>query len=300
MKNLNKVRILSILFLLSVLLIPIYALFDHVDWGGRSVGIGLGCVGSGYSVGGEVVMWNVGGLVFIDGGEVSGMYGMPFIGLSGIDMRYSMLALGKNLGGVQAVGLGVGMFDGAGVWSEGEYVIGYSRLVMDSKLGVGISVKYMEYKVKLDAAEYNDDPLLSKAGKGVVSGDIGLVYKLNSNLNIGLVVKDVLNPSISLGGEEEKLGMSYLGGINYVTGQDVKVVYSLGFMSSEGGTDYSLGLEAWLSGGRVGIRGSYSNFRYALGASYNLEKLRVDYTYAIPSQLTDTSGSHYVGVALRF
>lgn len=276
----------------------LYGIFNHVDWGARVVGVGLGYVGCG-DVDGSIVMWNGGGLGYIgSSNEIVGMYGIPFVGLGGIDLRYSMVSFVKGLGVQGGVGIGVGMFDGAGVWSENEYVIGYGRLI-GSNLGIGLVLKYLEYKVKLNPVEYGDDPLLSKGGKGVVSGDIGLVYSLNKSVKIGCVVKDMLGADIGLS-SEEKLGMSYLVGLNYIGGGEVRYILSLGYMGGDGESDYSIGGEVFLSGGRIIVRGSYSDFRYAIGGSYNLDKIRIDYTYAIPSQLTDTSGSHYVGVAFRF
>ncbi|MEN3014221.1 MAG: hypothetical protein ABDH23_06400, partial [Endomicrobiia bacterium] len=152
----------------------------------------------------------------------------------------------------------------------------------------------------LDSAEYGDDPLLSKGGKGVVSGDVGGVYSLSDNLRLGVVLKDIVNPDIGLG-SEEKVGMGYLAGISYVSiSGDNKFIYSLGYYGRGSDSSYSVGVEGWLSKGKVGIRGSYSDVRYSLGVSYNLDKIRIDYTYAIPSQLTDTQGSHYIGLVFRF
>lgn len=94
--------------------------------------------------------------------------------------------------------------------------------------------------------------------------------------------------------------MGYIAGVNYVRGREVKMLYSLGYYARGSDSGYSLGVEAWLSGGRVAVRGSISDVRYAVGGSYNLDKIRIDYTYAIPSQLQDTQGSHYIGVVFRF
>lgn len=294
----NKIKsITAAVILLSQ--VGICGIFDHIDWGARVVGIGYGYVGSAYADS-SIVLWNPAGAVGVDSvNELAGMYGMPFMGLgSGIDLRYSMISFVRKLDTTQAVGVGLGMFDVSGVWLEGEYVVSYSRGLSD-KLSLGLSIKYLEYKVKLNPAEYGDDPLLSKGGKGVISGDIGCVYKLSGNMNVGLVLNDVMSPEISLEGQE-KLEMGYMVGLNYVAGKDVKMVYSLGYYGRGSDSGYSLGCEAWLSGGKVAVRGSLSDVRYALGASYNLDKIRVDYTYAIPSQLSDTQGSHYVGLVFRF
>lgn len=295
----NKKRVNFIMLALTMMLSYIYCIFNHIDWSAKAVGVGVGYVGCG-DVDSSIVMWNPAGMVYIESpNELSGMYGMPFMGLAtGIDLRYSMISFGRKIDNKQSIGAGIGMFDGAGVWRESVYVVGYSRAL--DKLSLGLALKYLDYKVNLEASEYGDDPLLAKGGKSVISGDIGGVYNLSNNLKLGLVVKDVASPDISLSESGEKLEMSYFVGVNYITTGDTKMIYSLGYYGSASESGYSLGAEVFLSGGRIILRGSYSDVRYALGASYNLEKLRLDYTYAIPSQLTDTQGSHYVGLVFRF
>jgi len=272
-----------------------FGIFDHIDWGSRAVGIGFGI--ASYPEESLGLFWNPASIGSVSGKEINTMYGMPFMGLSGIDIKYMMGSFVTNLPVGGAVGVGAGMFDVSSVWKESLYVVGYGREI--NKFLVGAVIKYMEYKVLLSAEEYGDDPLLEKGGKSTISVDLGGVYKVSDNLNIGVAIKDVLEPEIGIE-TTEKINRGYLLAANYkIVSPNIETIISAGSYMYGSDNDFSVGVEAWLSGGRIGVRGSYLQYRYAIGASYNLEKLRVDYSYVIPSQLTENSGSHYISILLR-
>lgn len=287
--------VLSLILTLLCLINFSYAMFDHTDWGSRAVGVGFGI--ASYPQESLGIFWNPASIGSISGKEINTMYGMPFMGLSDINIKYILGNFVTNLAAGGAIGVGVGMFDVSDVWRESLYVIGYGREI--DKFLVGAVVKYMEYKVLLSANEYGNDPLLEKGGKSTISADIGGIYKMSENFNVGVTIKDVLEPEIGIE-ETEKVKRGYLIAASYkIVSPNMEAIISAGNYMYGNNSDFSVGAEAWLSGGKIGVRGSYLPYRYAIGASYNLEKLRVDYTYVIPSQLTETSGSHYISVLLR-
>lgn len=292
----KKIKLIYSLFFVSL---SFAGVFNHIDWGARVVGLGVGYVG-GIEADSNMIMWNPSGIVYIKStNELSGMYGIPFLGLGGIDLRYGMVSFVRKIDKLQTIGIGIGYFDGDNVWREGEYIIGYGRMIKE-KISVGVSLKYLEYKINLNAVEYGNDSLVRKGGKGIISGDVGVTYKPLNKIGVGVVLKDILESNIGLE-KTEKLELGYILGLNYLGFyKDLRLIYSLGYYGRGKENGYSLAAEAWLKEGKIGIRGSISDVRYALGGSYNLDKIRIDYTYCIPIQITENQGSHYLGVIFRF
>lgn len=294
-KKLKKQICVSTILFLIMFSCYSFAIFDHIDWGSRAVGIGFGI--ASYPKESLGLFWNPASIGLISDKEINSMYGIPLTGIGIDNIKYLMGNFVSGLPSGGAVGIGVGMFDVSNVWRESLYVVGYGREV--NKFLVGGVIKYMEYKVLLSADEYNNDPLLQKGGKSLISADIGGIYNASDKLSIGLVVKDILEPEIGVD-SSEKLSRGYLIAASYkIVSGNMETIISAGNYIYGNNSDFSIGAEAWLSGGRIGIRGSYMPYRYAIGGSYNIQKIRIDYTYVIYSQLTETSGSHYISVLLR-
>jgi len=285
--------VMGILLFLIFMSSNLYSVFDHIDWGSKAVGVGFGYVS--YDGEGLGLFWNPASIGSIYGKEVNSMVAIPFVGIKEIEMRYMLGNFVMNLSEYGVAGVGFGIFDVSDVWCESMYVVGYGRKIFDNFL-IGGVVKYMEFKILLSDNE-NEDPLLKKKQRLTFSIDLGAIYKVRENLNFGVTMKDVIEPKIT--DSSEKVSRGYLLGANYKFSMmpDADFIVSVGNYMYNRENDYSFGIELLLKNGKIGLRSCYLPYRFAVGCSYSLGKVRIDYTYVIPFQIN--SNSHYFSILLR-
>lgn len=260
-------------------------------------------LGEGYAVAGgdSGVIFKNPAAVGFEGSGVSGLYGMPFMEMSELGVKYMSGGFVYNLGVSGAVGVGIWMFDAGGIYKESVYVAGYSKVVKvaDKDLSIGGSIKFMNTQVGVNSNDYNDDPLLSKASKGVVDVDLGGILRVDEKVKVGLSVRNGLgnDAGVEL---EDKLDREISVGCGYFISkgsQDVEFLF--GVLSKGQDIKISAGVEAYIAG-KFGVRCGYTGNGYGFGVGLRLNKIYLDYGYLITSEFVEGGGSHYISLGMKF
>ncbi len=325
--NNNPVRRLLLSALAAAVLArPAAAAYEDVGVGARTTALGNAFTGVADDV--YSVYYNPAGLATLDRPEFGTTYSRLLTGLSdGSNVSNSFLGYAhpfdagrKGTAGVAWNNFGVG-----GLYSENQIMASYARSLFARTEGdryyLGGTLKYLSRSVGGTAAASNGisntgvatgtpDPVLQSVSKTNMDADLGFLWRVRPRWTVGLMIQHLMEPNIGFSetdklGRNIKLGGAYKTPFSTLTG-DVR------FQSApDGSTDKILAVaaEKWLPTllhGSFGLRGSLSigsrDFRQmGIGLSYKIGRMQFDYGFALPlSGLTSTSGSHRIGLGIRF
>jgi tetratricopeptide (TPR) repeat protein len=327
MKN-NNLRTVVALTVLLTACYPKAAMAAYED-----VGVGARVSGLGHAytaVADDVysVYYNPAGLATLDRPEFGTTYSKLLMGLSdGSNPSNSFLAYAHPIDGGRkgTFGAGWNYFTVGGLYRESQLMASYGRGVFartePNKYYVGGTLKYLTRSVggtpeaanginNTGVATGQADPVLQHASKGNLDADLGFLWRVKPRWTVGLMIQHVLTPDVGFSetdklGRNIKLGGAYKTPFSTLSG-DVR------FQSApDGSTDkiIAVAAEKWLPTllhGSFGVRGSLStgsrDFRQmSFGLSYKISRMQFDYGFALPiGGLTSTSGSHRLGLTLRF
>lgn len=170
------------------------------------------------------------------------------------------------------------------------------------KVALGVRLKYMEYLYPSSELLEND-PLFENNSrvKSVISPDIGVLYSNADKYYFGLTVFDLLEPDIGIN-QLSKLKRKIILSFGYkylMEKQSLQLLPLIGVRNYFNKTELSLGVEA-LYKNSLFLRVNYSSWNTAVGIGYLYKnKLEINYTYVILSEL-NTTGGHYISLSYRF
>jgi hypothetical protein len=178
--------------------------------------------------------------------------------------------------------------------------VSFSRRFMQNRLGLGLSLKYLQHGYTVsDAAK--SDPIFSQGtSKTASTVDLGGTYSLHRNVRLGLAVRNATEPNVGLAGEDKlprviQAGVG-LGAPQYRLALDVTSKSQT--TAKEPGLGYSLGGEYRLGHSPLVLRAGLNNQEMTAGLGFTLNNLRLDYSMLLNQDLNQgTSGSHRVGLA---
>lgn len=156
-----------------------------------------------------------------------------------------------------------------------------------------------------------DSALTNGSTAGAADADFGLLYRLKQHYAIGLAVQHVNEPNVAFGsGETDRLARAASLGVAYRSLLSNIALQLNTRKSPLGSQDLRLttALERWfpkLFVGEFGLRGALSigsraYKEVATGLSYRTRRIQIDYGFGIPLGGVSTSGSHRVGLSVRF
>jgi tetratricopeptide (TPR) repeat protein len=158
------------------------------------------------------------------------------------------------------------------------------------------------------------DPLFSNnnTSSNGLALDLGMMYKLTNSLSFGLAAINVNEPNMALDEDEEAIvpytlqtGLALkLGG----TASTIDLTYRNKKLNDKRDINVHLGIESWLAGGSVALRGGVNFHDMAVGASYVFKRsdmdAQIDYAFRYPlvleDAITDTYGTHQFSLNVRF
>lgn len=172
--------------------------FCNIGLGARPAALGNAYAATANDV--NSVLWNPAGMSQINKMQAS----FTFTKLLGL-VDYNSISFAMPFGTDQGLGAAL-ISSGDKQMHEYTFNMAYSRWLMPSKLSVGVALK-MRYASfgnnSLNASDYSlfepdeiQEGLLNQV-KGSAIGfgmDIGLLYNLHSNVNVGIMLKDIYSP----------------------------------------------------------------------------------------------------------
>ncbi len=304
-------KIILVAFVLALAETFVFAA-DVLDIGTSARSIGMGRAYVGLAGGAENVFGNPAGLKALKKLELSSMY----TNLSG-DVTYALVGVGvpKLFGG--NIGIGYASNNIADIYATSIDANGRATTLEPFTYGTNMLLgvyssnitKDIEYGIRLKYVKKGGS--ISAVGEGSGTNlDIGLLYKLNTDATLGLVIENALSGGLgsikwSNGVEEEMPQVINIGGKYFLRSFNTEIYSDLSFRKSSG-YEIRIGGEwnAWRNlDFRVGIEQlnaspSEKYINYSLGLGYKLNNLRVDYAYYLDTLLTYNS-RHYISIAIN-
>ncbi|MFI5363749.1 MAG: type IX secretion system membrane protein PorP/SprF [Elusimicrobiota bacterium] len=320
--------VLAAILALSLPALPARAAYNDYGTSARVAGMGMAYTAvadDAYSV-----YYNPAGLATLDQPEFASSYSRLLTGLSdGSNLQNSFLAYAHPLDGGRngTAATAVNYFTLDSLYRETSVFASYARAITRedsaSPIYVGLSEKYLNRALggtsaasnsitNTGAASATPDPVLQGASKTNFDTDIGALWRVRPNWNVGLEIQHILTPNISfVAGDGDTLGRNIKLGGAYRTPFST-LSTDLDFMTAPDGSfdkDINIGIEKWLPTllyGSFAVRGGlgYGSRDYrqiSMGLSYKVHKMQFDYAFVMPvGGFTQTSGSQRVGLTWRF
>jgi len=285
----------------------ISASFVDIGFGSRPMGMGGAFTGLANDI--NALMWNPAGLVSLQSKQAA----FSFTNQLNL-IQYHFLAFGMPLSADQGLGLGL-IYSGDKAMTEMTFQAGYAiSFLKDFSAGVNLKYRYSSFgKNSLDPSEFQvfeQDEIqegISDQVKGSGSGfglDLGLLYRLNQQVQFGLMVKDIYSPiywnsRVDNTAKQAKGSYSELIPTEVSLGTSLHLIDNITFnvdfspsVYKDVSSKLSSGIEAklvnviFLRTGFQHYPGVESNEKYMFGLGLDLKQvfdlsLLVDYSYMI-------------------
>jgi hypothetical protein len=283
------------------------ASFVDIGFGSRPMGMGGAFTGLANDI--NALMWNPAGLVSLKSDQAA----FSFANQLNL-IQYHFLAFGMPLSSDQGIGLGL-IYSGDKAMTEMTFQAGYAiSLFKDFSAGINLKYRYSSFgKNTLDPSDFQvfeQDEIqegISDQVKGNGSGfglDMGMLYRLNEEVQFGLMVKDIYSPiywnsHVDNTSKQAKGSYSELIPTEVSLGTSLRlidnVIFDVDYSPSvykDASSKLSSGIEAKLVNIislRAGFQhypGVESNEKYMFGLGLDLKQvfdlsILIDYTYMI-------------------
>ncbi len=308
---------------------PACAAFEDLGFGARAPGMGDAFTAVADDV--SASHYNPAGLAYLERTKVMASHAMFHTGLSdGSSLGLSGIAFATPISGGRNGTLGVlwHQFSLSGVYSEqtGQLSWGYRFDKQSSyeKFSVGASVKYLSHgftrleetynAVQDDLNQYgNTDPVLAGANsRSALDADVGALYRYSKRLTFGVAVQNAMQADVAFSeADQDKIPMKTRVGASYKLLWMLMAADARISKGPDGKMDKQLTIGAEkvfpsLDRGDISVRGSLAagdrEYKQAtLGFSYKIQKIQVDYGFALPlGTIKETSGNHKIALSYHF
>jgi len=198
------------------------------------------------------------------------------------------------------------------LYKETTVTFGYGKPL--GPLYLGLNTKGMFTYFKENVYTQND-PLFSNdnTSSNGLALDLGMMYKLTNSLSFGLAAMNVNEPNMALDEDEEaKVPLTLQTGLALMLGgtaSTIDLTYRNEKLNDKRDINVHLGVESWLAGGSVALRGGVNFHDMAVGASYVFKRgsdmdAQIDYAFRYPlvleDAISDTYGTHQFSLNVRF
>lgn len=309
----------AIALVLSQCISPASAAFLDDGWGARPVG--MGGAFTAIADDSNAALYNPAGIIQVQWNEVSAMYSRLFSGLTlysaddQVHLDQSYLAfVSKPINRFGSWGLSWANFNTTHLYREDTVTLSYARYLgdfyepLDSKVSLGVNLKFLRRGISLDARTASDPVFAGGTTASGLTGDIGLLYKPDQGIlegwRLGLAAKNITRPDVGFG-ETDRVPLETRLGLAYQDKQRPYLVPALDLTHRNGTIGVAAGLESWLFHDTLGLRAGVNRDEGAAGISYYQAfnknfGLRLDYGIAVPYYVQGTNGSHRLAITLYF
>jgi hypothetical protein len=285
-----------------------FAAFLDTGWGVRPAGMG----GAFTAVANDsnAPLYNPGGIAQVRNKEVTFMSSRLFTGLDGVDIGLNYLCyvqpLKKNRG---ALSITWASLFSPGLYREDTGSITYGRFIKKN-ISFGVNVKYLRTQYTLDDRTINDPVFANGSSKDAFTIDGGFLFAFpKTGLSLGLVSKNITQPDMGLK-TQSIVQNENVAGVSYFTKQLPYLrlpyfTFALDYVSRGDITDTRAGFESWFFDGKFAVRLGMRTSEISTGLGYEIslprnKKLVIDYSFGMPIEIQESTGSHRIGVTMRF
>ncbi|MBD3183683.1 type IX secretion system membrane protein PorP/SprF [Candidatus Poribacteria bacterium] len=297
-------------FLLMALIMPFSSYAAFVDRGGvRPMGMGGAFVALADDS--SAVMFNPAGIGQLGRTEVAAAYDRLYAGLEDDSLGRGYISYTQPSGQYGAFAINLAMLN-TPLYRETTISLGYGRTFGRVYLGVNAKGLFAGF----DENDYTEiDPLFSESmTTNGIALDVGTLIKVTNNLSFGFALLNVNQPDMALDeNAEDKVPMLLQAGTALRFGNITPVVdftYRNKDVNDSKDINLNVGLESWLAGGSIGLRGGFNFHDMSLGASYIINRggntdAQIDYAFRYPlffkeDSISDIYGTHQFSLNVRF
>ncbi len=261
-------------------------------------------------------LYNPAGLPQVVHDEVSLMSAQLYSGLDGVNIGLNYLGyvhpLGKRAG---SIGVTWGELSSPSLYTEDTAAIGYGRYLNDifgfkqPAVSIGANFKYLKHAYTLDERTVGDPVFANGNSAAATTSDAGLLVSWEKlGLSCGVACKNTNTPNVGLLTVDQVPNENVIGLAYYNEKLPfLKLPYfttALDVATRDGVSDIRFGVETWLFDGKFAIRSGGSQEDVTFGLGYEIKfgektKLIVDYSFAWPLQVENSTGSHRFGLSLQ-
>ncbi|MCX5782618.1 MAG: hypothetical protein NT145_07980 [Elusimicrobia bacterium] len=303
--------------ILSILIITnsLFGAFNDSGWGVRPQGMG----GAFTAVANDsnANIFNPAGIAQPENHELSFTSSKLFTGLEGVDIGQNFLSY------IHRVNDNVGNFgfSWASLYSQNLYredtiAISYGRFLSDLfkvetfDIACGANLKYLKHEYTTDERTANDPVFSGGNSKGAPTMDLGFLTLFpDTGLFFGLALRNLTSPDVGLKTSdivpmETAFGVAFFRErMPYLTLPTCTL--ALDFVSRDKNFDYRFGIETWIFNGNLSVRSGINPQEFCFGLGHELlikdnSRLEIDYAFSLPLEVEQSSGSHRLGITLRF
>ncbi|MGC9315091.1 MAG: CARDB domain-containing protein, partial [bacterium] len=327
----NKMRMI---FTLLAILLAITAFAQDIEdnMGARPLGLGRAFVGIADD--GNAPLWNPAGMSFYKERVLSGMFSRLYWGIDNDAIGEGQLGYVHHFRRGGDVGINAVMLF-SNIWQETRITASFSHNI-GRHLSVGVNGRLLRNEVLENNITFSDQPGAAEHGivdprndpffadhgwnKMGFTGDVGLMYRPNRQLAVGIMAANLTQPDMSFAGigETGQIPMSIRAGASYWIQDQILPAMDIQYLMSEvnGGNQihHYNGVEWWFTGKMMALRAGYNASlggegydptEMAFGFTYRSKKaldLQVDYAFIYPlSEVRETGAtSHKISASLRF
>jgi hypothetical protein len=309
-------------FLLTQLAVPVFAAFEDVGTGARAAALG-----NAYTAVGDDTLslyYNPAGLARLQEGEIATEYSRLYTGLTdGTNLSHYLLAVGVPLSwGTLSAGWKQMSLDD--LYEERTLSLGYARW-FGKRLAIGGAVKQLHHSFTAPSTTVDDNgnilpgtpSLFAQEGDGAsaYAGDVGVLYRLGRQQWLGVSVRNINTPNVSLDSSDtDQVARTVRGSWAYQDTYKFSATLDAEFEQKPGGPhDRSVtgALEkGWTLGEKSAVfaRGAFTEGSRELrqmssGFGARLGRLQVDYAFLFHLsgvRIGDSMGTHRVSLTYRF
>ena len=328
-----KMLRLFLVFSLILIITPILLAQDVEDnLGARPLGMGRAF--AGIADDGNAALWNPAGMSFYKERIISGMFSRLYWGIDNDAIGEGQLGYIHHFRKSGDVGVNAVMLF-SNIWQESRITLSYSHDI-GNKFSLGVNGRLLRNEVVqnnitftegsptppgMSIVDPRDDPFFNDGwDKMGFTGDVGMMYRPNRKLSIGLMAANLTQPDMSFKGvgDDGKIPMSIRLGASYMYQDALLPAMDIQYIMDEvnGGNQihHYNGVEWWFPGKTMALRGGYNASiggdgydptEASFGFTYRSKKaldLQVDYAFIYPlSEIRETGAtSHKISASLRF
>jgi outer membrane protein OmpA-like peptidoglycan-associated protein len=307
--------------LLILLVVPrttylVWASFEDAPVGGR----GLGVDGAMTTIADDVytLYYNPAGAAFLSKPEVGMQWGSLYGGLTdNSNLSQGYLAGVYPMHG-EAIGLSYNVLNLTSLYKEETFGLSYARRLTEN-FSVGMTGKNYRKTVGHDFntenAELNgvarqgvSDPVfLNGHVADAWGGDAAALYRIGNGWQTGFSVRNLNEPNVALGsGDKDPVSRTWDWGVARQWNHHAAMLDMTRERFTEMETRLHAGLETWIMGGHIGMRGGggYGERGYrqmTAGLSYRLNFMQFDYGFMLPlGSIEGTTGDQQLSLLFRF
>ncbi len=259
----------------------------------------------------SAIMFNPAGLGQIEKARIAAAYGRLYAGLGDDTLGRGFVSYIQPAQNYGAFALNLNMLH-TPLYRETTVTFGYGRPLGPAYLGLNVKGLFASF-------EENDytaiDPVFSDGmSSNGVALDLGMLYKLTNSISFGLAILNVNEPNMALDEDADaKVPLTLQTGLALKLGNTIPTIdltYRNKKLNDERDINVHFGMESWLAGKSIALRGGINFHDMALGASYVFSRgkkveAQLDYAFRYPlffkdDSISDIYGTHQFSLDVRF